>query len=113
MKPRFNFVTTFLVAFSICFAFQLAAQSEMARPASAEVPTAEQWLASIALTELRVHPESLTLEHARDGRRVLVSGKTKDGTYVDVTPWATLTPATAAVKVHEDGYIFPMAVWHN
>ena len=110
MKPRFNFVTTFLVAFSICFAFQLAAHSEMARPASAEMPTAEQWLTSIALTELRVHPESLTFEHARDGRRVRVSGKTKDGTYVDVTPWATLTPATAGVKVHEDGYIFPMAV---
>ena len=110
MKPRFNFVTTFLVACALCFAFQFAAQSEMARPANAEVPTAEEWLASIALAELKIHPESLTLEHARDGRRILVSGKTNDGTYVDVTPWATLTPATAAVKVHEDGYIFPMAV---
>ena len=77
MKPRFNFVTTFLVAFSICFAFQLAAQSEMARPASAEMPTAEQWLASIALTELRVHPEALTFEHARDGRRIRVSERQK------------------------------------
>ena len=110
MKPRFNFVTTLLIAFSICFAFQLAAQSEMAQPVKAEVPTAEEWLSSIALTELKVHPEALTLEHARDGRRVLVSGKTKDGKWVDVTPWAVLTPATAGVKVHEDGYIFPMAV---
>ncbi len=82
----------------------------MARPTSTEVPTTEEWLASVALTKLRVHPESLTLEHARDGRRVLVSGKTKDGTWVDVTPWAVLTPATGAVKVHEDSYIFPMAV---
>ena len=110
MKSRFNFVTTLLGVCCICFALQLTAQSEMARPASAEVPTAEEWLASVALTELRVHPESLTLEHARDGRRVLVSGKTKDGTWVDVTPWAMLTPATDAVKIHEDGYIFPMAV---
>ena len=110
MKPRFNFVTTLLVAFSICFAFQLIAQSEMMQPAKAKVPTAEEWLSSIALTELKVHPEALTLAHARDGRRVLVSGKTEDGKWVDVTPWAVLTPATAGVKVHEDGYIFPMAV---
>ena len=101
MKPRSNFVTTFLVAFSICFAFQLTASSEMEQPASAEVPTVQA---------LKVHPESLTLEHARDGRRVLVSGKTKSGTWIDVTPWAALTPTSAGVKVHEDGYIFPMAV---
>jgi hypothetical protein len=101
MKPRSNFVTTFLVAFSICFAFQLTASSEMDQPASAEVPTVQA---------LKVHPESLTLEHARDGRRVLVSGKTKSGTWIDVTSWAALTPTSAGVKVHEDGYIFPMAV---
>ena len=100
MKPRSNFVTTFLVAFSIFLAFQLTASSEMGQPASAEVPMVQA---------LKVHPESLTLEHARDGRRVLVSGKTKSGTWVDVTPWAALTPA-AGVKVYEDGYIFPMAV---
>ena len=110
MKPRFNFVTTLLLAFSICVAFQLTVQSEMSQPANAKVPTAEEWLTSVGITELRVHPESLTLEHARDGRRVLVSGKTKDGAWVDVTPWAVLTPATDAVKIHEDGYIFPMTV---
>ena len=72
MKPRFNVVTTLLVAFSICFTFHLTASSEMEQPASAEVPMVQA---------LKVHPESLTLEHARDGRRVLVSGKTRDGTY--------------------------------
>ena len=110
MKPRSNFVTVLLVAFSICFAFQLTARSEMAQPESTKIPTAEEWIASVALTELKVHPEALTLEHARDGRRVLVSGKTKDGTWVDVTPWAVLKPADATVKVHEDGYIFPESV---
>ena len=82
----------------------------MTQPESAKIPTAEEWIANVALTELNVHPEVLTLEHARDGRRVLVSGKTKDGTWVDVTPWAVLTPANATVKVHEDGYIFPESV---
>ena len=110
MKPRSNFVTVLLVACSICFVFHLAAGAEMTQPANAEIPTAEEWMANVALTELKVHPETLTLEHARDGRRVLVSGKTKDGTWVDVTPWAMLTPANATVKVHEDGYIFPESV---
>ena len=110
MKPRFNFVTTLFVVCFICFACQLTGWNQVEQTASAEVPTGQDWLANVALTELRVHPESLTLEHARDGRRVLVSGKTKDGTWVDVTPWAALTPATAGVKVHEDGYIFPMTV---
>ena len=73
----------------------------MEQPASAEVPMVQA---------LKVHPESLTLEHARDGRRVLVSGKTRDGAWVDVTPWAVLTPLSQLVKVHEDGYIFPVTV---
>ena len=61
------------------------------------------------ITALKVHPESLTLEHARDGRRILVSGQTKDGNWVDVTTWAELKPATG-VKIHEDNYIFPEEV---
>lgn len=61
------------------------------------------------ITALKVHPESLTLEHARDGRRILVSGQTKDGNWVDVTTWAELKPTTG-VKIHEDNYIFPEEV---
>ena len=61
------------------------------------------------ITALKVHPESLTLEHARDGRRILVSGQTKDGNWVDVTTWAELKPATG-VKIPEDNYIFPEEV---
>ena len=110
MKPRFNFVTVLFVACLVCFAFQLTGWNPIEKATRAEAATAQDWLANVALTELRVHPESLTLEHARDGRSVLVSGKTKDGKWVDVTPWAVLTPANAGVKVHEDGYIFPMTV---
>ena len=98
------------VACLVCFAFQLTGWNPIGKTTRAEALTEQDWLANVALTELRVHPESLTLEHARDGRTVLVSGKTKDGKWVDVTPWAVLTPASAGVKVHEDGYIFPMTV---
>ncbi len=110
MKPRFNFVTMLFVTCFVCLVFQLTGWNPIEEATSAEASTAQDWLADVALTELRVHPESLTLEHARDGRRVLVSGKTKDGKWVDVTPWAVLTPDPAGVKVHEDGYIFPMTV---
>lgn len=97
MKPRFNLVTTLLVAVCIGLTFQPIAASEI----TAEVvPTVKT---------LKVHPESLTLEHARDSRRVLVSGKTKDGAWVDVTPWAVLTPTPADVITVEDGAIFPAA----
>ena len=98
------------VACLVCFAFQLTGWNPIEKATRAEAATAQDWLANVALTELRVHPESLTLEHARDGRTVLVSGKTKDGKWVDVTPWAVLMPASAGVKVYEDGYIFPMTV---
>ena len=110
MKPRLNFVTVLFVACLVCFAFQLTGWNPIEKATRAEASTEQDWLANVALTELRVHPESLTLEHARDGRTVLVSGKTKDGKWVDVTPWAVLMPTSAGVKVHEDGYIFPMTV---
>ncbi len=110
MKPRLNFVTVLFVACLVYFTFQLTGWNPIERPTRAEASTEQDWLANVALTELKVHPESLTLEHARDGRSVLVSGKTKEGKWVDVTPRAVLTPASAGVKVHEDGYIFPMTV---
>lgn len=62
------------------------------------------------ITTLKTNPEILTLEHARDGRRVLISGKTKDGNWVDVTTWSVLKPMSDGVEVSEDGYIFPKSV---
>lgn len=102
MELRFNLVALLLIAFLFCFGFQYSSFGEMEEAApSVEVPK---------ITALKIHPESLTLEHARDGRRVLVSGQTKDGKWVDVTSWAVLKPTTDGVKVHEDGYIFPEKV---
>ncbi len=95
----FNLVPTLLVTFSLCFAFQLTGWSQMEKPVSVEIPK---------ITALKVHPEALTLAHARDGRRVLVSGRTQDGRWVDVTSWAVLVPTSAGVKVQEDGSIYPM-----
>ena len=102
MKLSYNFVIALLVAFSCCLVFQSSSWSQMEETApSVDIPE---------IKALKTHPESLTLEHARDGRRVLVSGQTKDGKWVDVTSWAVLKPTSEGVKVLEDGYIFPNSV---
>ena len=102
MKLSYKLVVTLLLAFSCCLVLQYSSWSQMEEPApSVQIPE---------IKALKTHPESLTLEHARDGRRVLVSGQTKDGKWVDVTSWAVLKPTSEGVKLHEDGYIFPAAV---
>ena len=84
--------------FSFCLIYPILGITQMEENVpSVDVPE---------ITALKVHPESLTLEHARDGRRILVSGQTQEGKWVDVTTWAELKPATG-VKIHEDNYIFP------
>lgn len=102
MKPSHNIVLTLLIAFSCCLICQPTVWSQMEESElSVEIPE---------ITTLKTIPESLTLEHARDGRRVLVSGQTKDGGWIDVTSWAVLKPTSDGVKVLDDGYIFPKTV---
>ena len=102
VKLSYNLVIALLVAFSCCLMFQYSSWSQMEETApSVDIPE---------IKALKTHPESLTLEHARDGRRVLVSGQTNDGKWVDVTSWAVLKPTSDGVKLHEDGYIFPNSV---
>lgn len=101
VELRLNLVTTLFVVFSICLISPISGWTQMEEAApSVEVPE---------ITALKIYPESLTLSHARDGRRVLVSGQTQDGKWIDVTSWAELKPATG-VEIREDGYIFPKEV---
>lgn len=102
MKPNFNFVTVLLMAitYTICFSCPLIGWCQMENAGHVEIPK---------VTALKVQPMSLTLEHARDGRRVVVSGRTQDGSWIDVTRWAILTATDAKVEVQQDGYIYPKA----
>ena len=102
MKPSHNLVITLLVAFCFCLICQPSVWSQ--------IEDSEQSVQIPEITSLKTFPESLTLEHARDGRRVLVSGQTKDGNWIDVTSWAVLKPTSDGVKVLDDGYIFPKTV---
>ena len=58
---------------------------------------------------LQLEPPSLTLEHARDARLVLVWGVTADGRRFDLTDGATMKANAAAVTVGPDRYITPAA----
>ncbi len=102
MKPSHNLVITLLVAICFCLIYQPSVWSQM--------ENSEQSVQIPEITSLKTFPESLTLEHARDGRRVMVSGQTKDGNWIDVTSWAVLKPTSDGVKVLDDGYIFPKTV---
>ena len=102
MKPSHNIVLTLLVVFCFCLICQPSVWSQ--------IENSEQSVQIPEITSLKTFPESLTLEHARDGRRVLVSGQTKDGNWIDVTSWAVLKPTSDGVKVLDDGYIIPKTV---
>ena len=58
-----------------------------------------------AVRSLRLEPATLTLEDARDSRKVLVFGERTDGGEVDLTGEAKLTAGSVTVNVGPDGYV--------
>ena len=61
-----------------------------------------------AITRLRVLPTSLTLENARDARRITVSGLTAEGFWKDLTDSARVTPVHPIVKRDSEGLFVPI-----
>lgn len=53
---------------------------------------------AVAIQELRVIPASLTLVDARDARKIIVSGRTADGFWVDLTAKAKFAPCVIATR---------------
>lgn len=62
-----------------------------------------------AIKTIKVLPAELNLQHARDVRKVLVTGVT-DGGEVDLTPVAKLSTDSQAVSISADGYISPKTI---
>ena len=62
------------------------------------------------LTKLRTLPEALILEGKHDVRRVLVSGLTLGGYWIDLSNEPSFTTTDTKVKIDSDGYIHPVAV---
>jgi hypothetical protein len=58
--------------------------------------------------QLRVIPASISLDNARDVRKVIVSGRTADGFWVDLTDAATFKPQTPLISRDKEGYVHPV-----
>src|SRR5947209_9550802 len=62
-----------------------------------------------ALTKLTVEPAQVTLTHAGDAHRLLVTGHFADGTQRDLTRSARFAADNASVAVFEQGVVTPKA----
>ena len=60
-----------------------------------------------SIRTLKLEPDTLTLKHGRDGRRILVWGETEGGKRFDLTAQAILKSSSPSVSVDVDGYIRP------
>lgn len=59
------------------------------------------------IAELQVFPATLELNGIRDSRRVLVTGKTADGSLIDLTGEAKVVAEGSAIAVELDGFVVP------
>src|ERR1051325_3224517 len=59
---------------------------------------------------LRVLPPALTLEDARDARKVVVEGRTSDGYWLDLTDRSVIKPTAPIVSRDSDGFYHPAKV---
>ncbi|HXG23275.1 MAG TPA: DUF1549 domain-containing protein, partial [Chthonomonadales bacterium] len=74
--------------------------------AATTIPT-QAW-SSTRIRELKVFPAFLTFDHARDARKLIVSGCTPEGYWVDLTEDAAFQPAARLVKRDAEGYFLPL-----
>ena len=95
-----RFAMMLLVASFVCFCWGLEMPQAAEMSQNTTIPK---------ITALKLHPESLVLEHARDVRRILVSGQTAEGDWIDVTTHASYKSVSSVVQVDEGGYFHPMS----
>ena len=95
-----RFAMILLVASLACFSWGLEMTQAADMSQNTTIPK---------ITALKLHPESLVLEHVRDVRRILVSGQTVAGDWIDVTTQASYKPASSAVQVDDGGYFHPIS----
>jgi hypothetical protein len=62
----------------------------------------------VKVLEVKVTPSALTLTDARDSRKLIVSGRTPDGFWLDITPRAVFKPAAKLVSRDQEGFFHPL-----
>src|SRR5438105_13856347 len=56
---------------------------------------------------LKVEPTAIVLANARDARRIVVSGRRPDGSWIDLTRAAQFTAPAGLVRLDREGYFAP------
>lgn len=62
----------------------------------------------VKILELKVMPAALTMDNARDLRKLVVSGRTADGYWIDLTDRAVFQPAERIVQRDRNGFFRPV-----
>ena len=103
-KFRYHyFVAAFLAGAFACFAWAVSSSSVgMAQAESPQDTTIPK------ITALKLQPDSLVLAHKRDVRRVLVSGRTEEGYWIDLSRAARFTLTSSTVQIDSEGYLHPI-----
>lgn len=70
---------------------------------------AEDRPAPAPIASIQAFPPQLELNGIRDSRRLIVTGKTAEGTAYDLTAAAAFLPGGPQVTVDKDGYVTPVA----
>lgn len=84
----------------------LAALCIAAAPAPKDSPSATPAAPPLPkIVSIELLPATMTLDHARDARKVLVIGKSASGQPIDLTAAATFKPESDAVTIDKDGYV--------
>ncbi len=97
MSLPFKFLSFAALCFGACaIAGEGSSMSKDKSPAPPPLP---------AIVALELEPATLVLQDARDERRVLVTGRTADGTAIDLTSVAIFKSDSASVAIQPDGYI--------
>ena len=101
--------TLILAALALALGLASTARADDAKPAAATADAPPPKPALPPIESLQLEPPSLTLEHGRDARLVLVWGVTTDGQRVDLTGEAQFKCDGGALKVEADRYLTPVA----
>ena len=76
--------------------------------AVAEPETAANDRPAEKIASITVWPDSLTLSDSMYGRRLVVTGRTADGSTIDLTTQAVIKAGNAVVTVDADGFVTPV-----
>ena len=105
LKINFRQYLSILSIFLFCF---LANETKGAETEVGVLKTPQMELPPVQ--SLKLTPSRLSLKHADDVRRFLVSGQTQSGQWIDVTSWAEISTGSQKIYLSQKNAIHPQEV---